>query len=84
MPNGKPGDNHYDDIVKHGFDSGSRQIAELVRALHRIGDDDVQHLVADLLEFLVPNGRSRFPDFQRQQLLKHLRTIERLATGSVG
>jgi hypothetical protein len=80
MPNGKPGDNPYDDIVLHGFDFGSPEIKKLVIELHRLGDDDLQHLVCELVCLLIPNERTRFPDYQSQMLLKHLRTIRRLAT----
>jgi hypothetical protein len=81
MGDGKPGDNPYDDIVRHGFDHGSPEIAALVLALHRLDDDDVQHLVYELVCFLTPTERSRYPDYQRRTLLKHLRTIHRLAVG---
>jgi PhnB protein len=81
MPNGKPGDSHINDIVMHGFDIGSKEIADLVRALHKLDDPDIETLVSELLDVLIPTERSRFPDFQRKQLLRHLRTIRRLAGG---
>ncbi|MGH6621245.1 MAG: hypothetical protein ACREF6_16985 [Alphaproteobacteria bacterium] len=46
-----------------------------------MNDDDVQHLVYELVCFLVPTERSRFPDYERKTLLKHLRTVHRLAMG---
>ena len=82
MGDGKPGDNPYDDIIRHGFDHGSPDIARLVRELHRLDDDDVQHLVYELVCFLIPTERSRFPEYQRKTLLKHLRTVRRLAIAS--
>jgi hypothetical protein len=78
MPNGKPGDNPYDDIINHGQEFEMAEAAALVRALHKLDDPELQHLVFEIVCFLTPSEKSRYPDYQRKTLTKHLRTIRRL------
>ena len=60
MPNGKPGDHPYTDIVIHGRDVYSKTAAALVREIASIVDEKTRRQVADLLfteynEFSRPN-----------------------------
>ena len=49
MPNGKPGDHPYTDIVIHGRDVYSPRAANLVREIAKLSDDKARHRLADLL-----------------------------------
>lgn len=49
MPNGKPGDHPYTDIVTHGHDVYSPRAAALVREIARLGDDKTRRELSDLL-----------------------------------
>jgi S-adenosylmethionine hydrolase len=51
MPNGKPGDHPYTDIITHGRDVYSPRAASLVREIARLSDDKTQRGLADLLYF---------------------------------
>ena len=79
MPNGKPGDDPYHDIIFHKLDIGEPEIARKVRALHALADPDVEHLVVDLLWMMLPIHRPR-NEYCRRVIGKHLDTIYRLAT----
>jgi hypothetical protein len=48
VPNGRPGDHPYTDIIVHGFDYFTPEIDALVRELHAQGAD--HDPLADLLE----------------------------------
>jgi hypothetical protein len=79
MPNGKPGDDPFHDIIFHGYDLGEPEVAVRVRALHALSDPDVEHLVVDLLSLMLPIHRPR-NEYYRKVIVKHLDTIHRLAT----
>ena len=49
MPNGKPGDHPYTDIVVHGQDVYSPKAASLVREIARLADDRTKRTLQDLL-----------------------------------
>ena len=49
MPNGKPGDHPYTDIVVHGRNVYSPRAAALVRELVELMDEKGRHDLADLL-----------------------------------
>lgn len=49
MPNGKPGDHPYTDIVTHGRDVYSSRAAGLVREIAKLSDDKARRKLADLL-----------------------------------
>lgn len=49
MPNGKPGDHPYTDIVTHGRDVYSPRAASLVREIATLSDDKAHRKLADLL-----------------------------------
>jgi hypothetical protein len=49
MPNGKPGDHPYTDIVIHGRDVYSPDVANLVREIAKLSDDKARRKLADLL-----------------------------------
>jgi hypothetical protein len=49
MPNGKPGDHPYTDIVTYGRDVYSPRAAGLVREIAKLSDDKAQRKLADLL-----------------------------------
>jgi hypothetical protein len=49
MPNGKPGDHPYTDIVTYGRDVYSPRAASLVREIAKLSDDKAQRKLADLL-----------------------------------
>jgi len=49
MPNGKPGDHPYTDIVTHGRDVYSSRAASLIRELAKLSDDKARRKLADLL-----------------------------------
>ena len=49
MPNGKPGDHPFTDIVVHGFDVYSPDIDELVRQVAPLCDDKTRRELADRL-----------------------------------
>jgi hypothetical protein len=51
MPNGKPGDHPYTDIVIHGHDVYSPRAADLVREIARLGDEKTRRELSDLLWF---------------------------------
>ena len=78
MPNGKPGDHPYADIVVHRNDMGEPEIAGRVRALHDIGGPRIRHLISDLVVFMLPTESTGMNDYRRSSLLKHLETIEGL------
>jgi hypothetical protein len=80
MPNGKPGDNPYNDIIVHKLDLGVPEAAKRVRELHALADPDVEHLVFDLLWLMLPGHQSP-NDYYRTVIVKHLDTIYRLAMG---
>jgi hypothetical protein len=49
MPNGKPGDHPYTDIVVHKRDVYSQRAADLVREIASLSDEKGRHQLADLL-----------------------------------
>ena len=49
MPNGKPGDHPYTDIVVYGHDVYSPRAAGLVREIARLGDEKTRRELSDLL-----------------------------------
>jgi hypothetical protein len=51
MPNGKPGDHPFTDIVVHGRDVYSLRTANLVREIAKLCDDKDRRKLADLLFF---------------------------------
>lgn len=63
MPNGKPGDHPYTDIVIHGRDVYSPRAAALVREIAKLGDDKTRRELSDLLwrEY----GASARPDVEK-------------------
>jgi len=77
MVNGKPGDHPYTDLVSHGFDLGEPEIAARLREIDAKVDLETGLLLMDLVAgfHFKPEGLS---DYDRQRLLGHLDTIERL------
>ena len=49
MPNGKPGDHPFTDIVVHGRDVYSPQVAKLVREISKLASDKERREISDLL-----------------------------------
>ena len=49
MPNGKPGDHPYTDIVIHGRDVYSPHAANLIREIAKLSDEKTRRKLADLL-----------------------------------
>ena len=49
MPNGKPGDHPYTDIIFNKIDLYSSAVASLVREIAAMADDKTQRALADLL-----------------------------------
>jgi hypothetical protein len=49
MPNGKPGDHPYTDIVVHGRDIYSPTVSSLVREIAALADETTRRQLADLL-----------------------------------
>lgn len=49
MPNGKPGDHPFTDIVIHGLDVYSSQVAKLVREIAKLASDQERRKLSDLL-----------------------------------
>jgi hypothetical protein len=50
MPNGKPGDHPFTDIITHGLRVYSASVDELVREITRSGDErTIRHLADELL-----------------------------------
>jgi hypothetical protein len=50
MPNGKPGDHPYTDIITHGLRVYSARVDDLVREITRLGDErTIRHLADELL-----------------------------------
>jgi hypothetical protein len=76
MPNGKPGDHPYTDIVIHNYDLGEPEIAARVRALHLNSGGRVERLVSDLLMLTFPPPGESLNAYYRHLLLEHLTTIE--------
>jgi S-adenosylmethionine hydrolase len=58
MPNGKPGDHPYTDIVTHGRDVYSARAANLVREIAKLSDDRTGRKPADMLN-------SEYSEFDR-------------------
>ena len=80
MPNGKPGDNPYTDIIVHGIDSYSPNVARLVREISKLGDEATCNKLADTLfleynEFASPNisKLERYLTNLRDKLLRDAR-----------
>ena len=72
MPNGKPGDHPYTDIVIHGRDVYSPRAASLVREIAGLVDDKSRRKLADML-FLEYNDFGA-PDVPRlEQVLTEMR-----------
>jgi len=63
MPNGKPGDHPYTDIVIHGRDVYSPHAANLVREIAKLSDDKARRKLADLLY-------SEYNEFDRPDVRK--------------
>ena len=72
MPNGKPGDHPFTDIVVHGRDVYSPQIASLVREIAQLADETRRRGLADLL-FLKYNESSNPDLLELQRLLTEMR-----------
>jgi len=49
MPNGKPGDHPYTDVVTHGRDVYSHRVANLIREIAKLSDEKTRRELADLL-----------------------------------
>ncbi len=49
MPNGKPGDHPFTDIVNHGLDVYSSQVAKLVREIVKLASEQERRKLSDLL-----------------------------------
>ena len=49
MPNGKPGDHPYTDVVIHGRDVYSPRAANLIREIAKLSDDKARLRLADML-----------------------------------
>ncbi len=49
MPNGKPADHPYTDIVTHGQNVHSSRAANLLREIAKLSDDKARRKLADLL-----------------------------------
>ena len=49
MPNGKPSDHPFTDIVVHGLDVYSSQVAKLVREIAKLASDQERRKLSDLL-----------------------------------
>ena len=49
MPNGKPGDHPFTDIVNHGLDVYSSQVAKRVREIAKLASDQERRKLSDLL-----------------------------------
>lgn len=63
MPNGKPGDHPYTDIVTYGRDVYSTRAADLVREIAKLSDDKARRKLADLLY-------SEYNEFDRPDVSK--------------
>ncbi len=63
MPNGKPGDHPYTDVVLHGRDVYSKRADELVREIASLVGDRERRALADML-FLQYNEFEK-PDVER-------------------
>ena len=81
MPNGKPGDHPYTDMVGHGRDLGEPEIAAKLRAVDAMAALEVKEVLSDLVEYLFPRGGGLPLDYKRERLLKHLDAIEKLCAG---
>jgi hypothetical protein len=68
MVNGKPGDHPYTDILAHGMDLGEPEIAARLRAVDKIADLGVQHLLSDLVEYLFPPAPGLPDDYVREKV----------------
>ena len=78
MPNGKPGDHPYSDMVLHHEDFGVPEIARRVRRLHKIGSPEVRRLVSDLVGMMTSGVGAGRDDGHNSTLAMHLDTIEKL------
>ncbi len=74
MPNGKPGDHPYTDIVLHRTDVYGREIDELVREIDRTGPEVLKTQVSDLLPMPWPAER-----VDRVALLSEIKRLQKEA-----
>lgn len=49
MPNGRPGDNPYTDIVRHGIDVHDEEVSKIVRHIDEVGNDRAEREADRLL-----------------------------------
>ncbi len=83
MPNGKPGDHPYTDIVIHGRDVYSSDIAKLVREIDQLASEKEREDLGDLLLFKF--GVFSNPDTDElERILTELRDKMRDAARSRG
>ena len=78
MPNGKPGDHPYTDIVVHGLDVFGKEIDSTVRRLDESLDERGRNRLADLLwnsDLWWGNVRGSLAS-KRRELLAKLRALE--------
>jgi hypothetical protein len=78
MPNGRPGDHPYIDMVAHGLDLEEPELAERLRAVDKSADLGVRELLSDLVWGLWFGPAGLPDDYRRDRMLNHLDTIERL------
>jgi hypothetical protein len=71
MPNGKPGDHPYTDIVVHGHDVYSRRASDLVREIARLADEKTRRELSDLLWY-------EYNDFAKPDVAKLERVLTEL------
>ena len=81
MPNGRPGDHPYTDMVAHELDWGEPEIAARVRAIDKAASLEIRELLADLIEafHFTPSGLR--DDYNRERFNKHLATLEKICAG---
>ena len=83
MPNGKPGDHPYTDIVIHGRDIYSPRAAALIREIATLVDDKSRRKLADML-FLDYNEFGHPDVATLERILTDMRDQARAAARSRG
>lgn len=76
MPNGKPGDHPYRDIVRHDIDVHTEEVSNIVRHLADTGDDGIRMEVRRLLwQAGYYNPTSSLPDERYEALTRRLYSL---------
>jgi hypothetical protein len=76
VPNGRPGDHPYTDIIVHGREVFSAEVTRLAKEIDGLGDDRASELLANLLSRMSPElGHPSNRKLLTDELEKNLRAL---------